>query len=83
MLDGVYTNVLRRSVLEDRDEEYKSEVNGLFRQIVGCIVLPQAPPAPMPRNFTSCDQEEIIERAKLKREGQVNWRHQVLIVLKD
>ena len=30
-LDEMYINVLRHSVLEDCDEEDKSELNGLFR----------------------------------------------------
>ena len=38
-LDEMYTNVLTSSVLGDYDEEDKSEISGLFRQIVGCIVM--------------------------------------------
>jgi hypothetical protein len=38
MLDEMYTNVLRHSALEDCDED-KSELNELFRRIVGCIVI--------------------------------------------
>jgi hypothetical protein len=78
MLDEMYTNVSRHFVLEDCDEEDRSEVNRLFRQIVGCIVLPQAPSAPMPRGLHKLrsrrgNRKGKAKNAKDKRLGDIKY----------